>query len=285
VLSVHAGDIILFSLPRSWPIIGGPITLEALLYGLSSGASLFAVLLVFAAFNLAVEANRLLRWIPAGLYQAGLIVSIALAFVPQMMASLRDIREAQRIRGYVFRSLRDLVHLFVPLITTGLERSLILAESMEARGFGGIAREAPLSGHNWPRIAALAGLLMVLLSLLWPALGLRPAWDSLLLSGLGLALTLLSIWGRGRQVKRTHYHHEHWRREDTLVTVACAVSLALALLARTSSSGALAYYPYPPLSPWPGFAPTVGLAAVLLAAPGFVPQASASETGRAVEET
>lgn len=138
LFSTHAGEMVLFTLPRSWPLIGGPITVEALLYGLGSGASLFATLLVFATFNLAVDQHRLLRWVPAGLYQAGLVVSIALAFVPQMMASLQDIREAQRIRGHRFKGVRDLVPMFVPLITTGLERSMTLAESIEARGFGGV---------------------------------------------------------------------------------------------------------------------------------------------------
>ena len=50
LLSTHAGRIVLLTLPRSWPLVGGPITLEAMLYGLSNGATLFAILLVFAAF-------------------------------------------------------------------------------------------------------------------------------------------------------------------------------------------------------------------------------------------
>jgi len=145
LLFVHAGSIVLLVLPRNWPLVGGPITLEALLYGLANGASLFAVLLTFATFNLVVDQHRLLRWVPAGLFQAGLIVSIALTFVPQMITSLKGIREAQQIRGHRFRGLRDLIPLFMPLITTALERSLTLAESMEARGFGGIAQERPRS--------------------------------------------------------------------------------------------------------------------------------------------
>ena len=140
--------MVLFTLPRNWPLIGGPITLEGLLYGLSGGASLFAVLLVFATFNLALDSHRLLRWLPSGLYQAGLVVSIALSFIPQLMSSLQEIREAQRVRGHQFRGVRDWIPLFVPLITTALERSLTLAESMEARGFGGIAPPSNESGRS-----------------------------------------------------------------------------------------------------------------------------------------
>ena len=35
-LSVHTGDHVLFTLPKEWPIVGGPITLEALVWGASS---------------------------------------------------------------------------------------------------------------------------------------------------------------------------------------------------------------------------------------------------------
>jgi len=270
LLSVHAGDRLLFTLPRNWPIIGGPITLEALLYGLASGASLFAVLLVFAAFNLGVEAHRLLRWVPGGLFQAGLVVSIALAFVPQMMASLQDIRDAQRVRGHQFRRLRDSVPLLVPLVTTALERSLRLAESMEARGFGGIAQEGRPAKRKLLRLATLGGLLCLGIGLLWRALypqspAVYTAW-----LGLGALLSLLTIYARGRQVKRTHYQHELWRQRDTWVTVASAVSVLMVLLAQVQNAEALFYYPYPPFSPWPGFAPLVGLAAALLAAPAFL---------------
>jgi energy-coupling factor transport system permease protein len=269
VLSVHAGDIVLFALPGRWPVIGGPITLEALLYGTASGASLCAVLLVFATFNLGVEAHRLLRWIPSGLYQAGLVVSIATSFVPQMMASLKDIREAQQVRGHAFRGLRSLIPLFVPLVTTGLERSLALAESMEARGFGGIVREEARAAGSWPRASALAGLLAALVAVLWRALNRQPAWHSLVWFALAAALTLASVYGRGKQVQRTSYQHERWHGCDAWVIAASGASLLLAIVAGRQNAAAMAYYPYPPFSPWPTFVPAVGLAAALLAVPAF----------------
>ena len=36
-LTAHYGTIVLFRLPATWPIVGGPITLEAMLYGLTGG--------------------------------------------------------------------------------------------------------------------------------------------------------------------------------------------------------------------------------------------------------
>jgi energy-coupling factor transport system permease protein len=269
VLSADAGDIVLVTFPRQWPIIGGPITLESVLYGLASGASLFAVLLVFATFNLAVEMHRVLRWIPAGLYQVGLIASIALAFVPQMIASLNDIREAQRVRGHKYRGLRDLVPLFVPLVTTALERSLTLAESMEARGFGGIMGQRTLTRVYVLRITTLAGLVALLAGLISRTLdpqGQQSAWVWLVL---GTTLTLGTLYAQGRQVKRSNYRRERWQQRDTWVTLASAVSALLVVVTQIQDRQALWYYPYPPFSPWPTFAPLVGLAAMLLAAPAL----------------
>ncbi|MBC7261913.1 MAG: energy-coupling factor transporter transmembrane protein EcfT [Chloroflexi bacterium] len=282
LLFAHAGNIVLFALPHNWPFIGGPITLEALLYGLANGASLFAVLLVFATFNLGMDAHRLLRWLPAGLYQAGLIVSIALAFVPQLITSLKEIREAQLLRGHRFRAMRDWIPLFVPLLTTALERSLTLAESMESRGFGGTERftvadsnalpvstTAAAATTNLQRGATLAGLLALLVGLLWQATD-SVRWPGLLCAALGILLISASLYIQGRRLKRTHYHHELWQQRDTLVTAACLVSISITAYIQARDPAALFYYPYPPYSPWPKFSPLLGLAILLIATPAWL---------------
>lgn len=270
LVSVHAGNMIILTLPHNWPVIGGPITVEALLYGLANGASLFAVLLVFATFNLGVETHRLLRWMPAGLYQAGLIASIALAFVPQMIASFEDIREAQRVRGHQFRGLRDLIPLLVPLVTTALERSLTLAESMEARGFGGATLEGMVAERQALRIATVVGLLALLAGLVLRTTGAQKTWASLLWLGLGALLTVAALILQGRRFRRTHYRRESWQAQDTLVSLASMASVVVIAITQALNPQALAYYPYPPLSSWPRFAVGVGLAAALLAAPAHL---------------
>ena len=267
--SAHVGEVVLIRLPRWLPAIGGPLTLEALLYGLASGASLFAILLVFATFNVAVESQRLLRWVPAGLYQAGLIVSIAVAFVPQMMRSLQDIREAQQVRGHAAQGLRDLGPIFIPLITTALERSLSLAESMEARGFGGIVTAEP-GRERLPRIVTAAGLLALLAGLMWRALRPQAGWMPIGLLGAGTVLTLAAVQVQGRTVRRTHYVHEAWQGRDTMLVLCSVAALVLLTVARARDPAALTYYPYPPMPIWPAFSLLAGLAAVLLTAPALL---------------
>ena len=86
------------------------------------------LLLVFAAFNTAVDASQLLRMVPPSFFQVGVVASIALTFVPRMLTNVKEIREAQRVRGHRFRSWRDILPLIMPLITTSLEEAMQLAE-------------------------------------------------------------------------------------------------------------------------------------------------------------
>ena len=288
LLSSHSGQMILFVLPKSWPLVGGPITLEALLCGVAEGASLFAVLLVFAAFNLGTDQHRLLRWVPAGLFQAGLIVSIALTFVPQMVQGLTSIRDAQRIRGHKVRGVRDLIPLFVPLVTTGLERSLTLAESMEARGFGGIVDERATPTRRTMQLMAPTGLLALLAGLVWKTLGPSTGWPGMVLLGLGIALIVVVLHLQSSQVKRTKYRREVWRRRDTLVSLACLASILITASVKAQQPSAMWYWPYPPFSPWPGFTPLIGLAAASVAAPAFLwpsPGESRRESRQPLENT
>ena len=280
LLFAHAGQVVLFTLPSSWPLIGGAITLEALLYGLANGATLFAVLLVFATFNLVINHHRLLRWVPAGLFQTGLIISIALTFVPQMVSSLGAIREAQRVRGHKVRGIRSLVPLFVPLVTTGLERSLALAESMEARGFGGTVGEYSTLARRTLHLTTLLGLLAVLSGLAWRVLRPGEQWQVLVLLSLGLMSILAALHFQSGHSRRSHYRRGLWRHRDTLVTLASVASLVLSVWAKTRCPSAMWYYPYSPFSPWPTFTPLIGLSAMLLAAPVLPWAAEAESSGR-----
>jgi energy-coupling factor transport system permease protein len=266
-LNAHAGDHVLLHLPPSWPLIGGPITLEAVLWGASTALGLLVLLILFGTFNLVVDQAQILRLTPSFIYEAGLVVSIALTFVPQMMISAKEIREAQRIRGHRIKGLRDMLPLVVALLTTGLERSLQLAESMEARGFGS-ARPVPAAQDVLLKalsVLALTGVLGSAFALTYFA-GL--AW--LGWSGLGASVLLLVgvFWAQGRRVHRTRYRRERWSWRDAAVIGASAAVLGLLIAVRIAQPPALRYYPYTTLLP--PFNPALGALSLLLAVPLLV---------------
>jgi energy-coupling factor transport system permease protein len=270
MLTNHHGDIVLFTLPESWPVIGGPITLESLLYGLTGGLAIIGLLLIFSAFNLAVDQARLLRMAPAFAYQAGVVTAIAVAFVPQMASSWQDIREAQQVRGHRFHGLRDLLPLIMPLLVTALERAMQLAESMEARGFGGTTVAISPRDRTITQTMMLAGLASLGIGL--GVIGFLPQLRALgaVLTAFGVLLLMGGFWQQGRTVHRTTYRRWVWGRRDRIVLAVGLTSALIWLAAWILRGEWLFYYPYPPYSPWPTFHPVLGLAIVLLAVPAFL---------------
>ncbi|HEX9118681.1 MAG TPA: energy-coupling factor transporter transmembrane component T [Anaerolineae bacterium] len=282
MLTAHYGGLVLFNLPATWPVIGGPVTGEALLYGLSSGLALITLLLAFATFNLAVDQARLLRLTPGFLYQAGIITAIAVAFVPQMIGAWQSVREAQEVRGHRVRGPADLLPLIIPLLVTALERAMQLAESMEARGFG--RQLAPIGAlhRSAQQLAVLAGLALVAAGVaglgFWPE---RPLRNGLLLAA-GAGLLAASFWDQGRRVARSHYRRWRWY---PAARVLCAISGLVFLgwlgLQMLHDGDWLLYYPYPPFSPWPTFHWVAGALAMTPALVGLLlPAATGAERER-----
>ena len=273
-LTVHYGETVLFTLPRfilrvgrvTFLDLGGRTTLEALAYGLTSGLSLIAILLVFATFNVLVDHHQLLRSAPAFMYQTGMIASIAIAFVPQMVSSLQDIREAQAIRGHRFRGIRDLLPLFLPLLTTGLERAIQLAESMEARGFGSEATPGSSGRQLAHRIVIVLALFGLLAGASWYSYYSSSRWAGAILVLGSLIMLFGNLVVMGRRVERSRYRRQLWRPRDTIVSAASIIAVAIIAGFWVVEAEAFLFYPYPRFS-LPSFNPLIGLALLAVVTP------------------
>ena len=275
-LLVHEGETVLFFLPQ-WRLLvgpdqrialitlGGPVTLEAFVLGITKGMGLMSTIFVFATFNILVDTSRLLRSLPKFMYQTGVVTSIAVSFVPQTMFALKEIREAQMVRGHRFRGIRDLLPLFLPLLTTGFERAMQLAESMEARGFG--SRREITSGQEvtYKGLVALA-LVLLVAAVSWLGFGTYARWLGYVLVAVSVFLLLGVFRSMGRRVRRSRYVREIWRQRDTVLTTISAIALGVFLIFNHFDIGSIHYYPYPKLS-WPGFDPIIGLVITMLVSP------------------
>ena len=258
-LTVHHGNIVLFTLPEALPIIGGPITLEAVLYGVVIGLGFFALILVFSTFNSAVGPQTLLRLIPGFAYQAGVALTVAISFIPETLIAWREIREAQRLRGYRVRKLRDLQPLFVSLLGIGLDRAIQLSESMDARGFGGNLDEPSRNERLLTGTGTVIGLLFLLAGLLTRSFGIRPEWLSLALLAGGTIILVFTFRRQGQRLRRTNYRRWFWRQRDTVVFSVMAIMLVALIALNIFLPRQLFYYPYPPFSLLPEFNPAIGL--------------------------
>jgi energy-coupling factor transport system permease protein len=151
------------------PVIGRlDVTSEELSEALFQSLRLVAVGLAFAAYALLLDLDRLLM---AGgrLRRSVLAVALATRLVPTLERDAAGFVEALRGRGVAVDGLRGRARLLSPLVAGSLERSLNLAESMEARGFGRPGRtRAPAPPWNWWDRLGLAGAAIVVLGgLLW----------------------------------------------------------------------------------------------------------------------
>lgn len=266
-LTAHLGDTVLFRLPEGLPLLGGPVTLEALVFGAMNGLTLTAIFGGFTVFNWVTPARDLVRLTPRAFHEAGVVLSIALTFIPQTTRSLARIREAQAVRGHRVRGLRDWLPIFVPLLVSGLERSMGLAEAMVARGYGAVSdREQPLR----TQVLLAAGLFSLLGG--WLGFLFLPSWKGvglgLMAVGAGVIATVL--WLAGRTVSHTTYRTRRWTARDTLAVLGCGLALAAVLVRLPLVDRSTLYYsPYPALA-LPAFDPLIGLGLLGLLAPAVV---------------
>ncbi|MBC8161466.1 MAG: hypothetical protein H7Z42_09640, partial [Roseiflexaceae bacterium] len=124
MFSVRVGATVLLRLPDWLPLFGGPLTLEALVFGALSGLTLAGLFAAFGVVQQALPISALVGLIPRAFYPLAVVAAIAITFVPSTVRQGRQIREAQALRGHRLRGPRDWLPLLLPLLIGGLERAI-----------------------------------------------------------------------------------------------------------------------------------------------------------------
>lgn len=179
-LSAHLGATVLFELPDWLPALGGPYTLEALAYGVMGGVTIAAAILAVAPFSLLLSTNEVVDALPRVLSRTGTAIAASLNLVPSIGTSFTEVVEAQRLRGWRPRGPRSWAEVVVPIVLTGVEGSIQLAESMEARGYGSGPRAPfhPRGMHRGDWLLAASAALAVALMVAAQASGLASDWSA-----------------------------------------------------------------------------------------------------------
>jgi energy-coupling factor transport system permease protein len=151
------------------PVLGQlDVTREELHNGLFQGLRLTAVALAFAAYALLLDHDRLVQ---SARFARRSVLAIALAtrLVPTLERDAAGLVEALRGRGVEVTGVRGRGRMLVPLLAGSLERSLNLAEAMEARGYGrpGATRALQASWGVAERVALAGSVLIVAIGALW----------------------------------------------------------------------------------------------------------------------
>jgi energy-coupling factor transport system permease protein len=263
-ISVHFGDTVLFVVPGDLPVFSGPVTLEALAYGAINGLMLTTVLAAFSTLSLAVAPREWMRLAPRAYQSVGLTMSIAMGFAPQVMARLREVRDAQAIRGHRVRGLRDWLPLWMPLLTGSLEQSMQMSEAMVARGYGATHSQATSARAQGLLLAGLAlGLLGWVMQLLvvngwWLGTGLLVAGGVLLFAAMRLS---------AGNAPHTAYRQQRWQARDVVIALMLTATCTGVLIAPALGiAPSLTYTPYPALTA-PSFDVWIGVALLAFLAP------------------
>ncbi|MFE5810981.1 energy-coupling factor transporter transmembrane component T [Streptomyces sp. NPDC056491] len=266
--SAIPGSHTLFTLPEvplpAWAQgirFGGRVTAEQLVFAFYDGLKLATLLVCVGAANALANPARLLKSLPAALYEAGVAVVVAMTFAPNMVADVVRLRTARRLRGRPTGGVKAILQIGLPVLEGALERSVALAASMDARGYGRTAQVPPAVRHTTNALT-LGGLLGMCAGT-YGLLAAQGAAYGLPVLGIGAALAVAGLRLGGRRSVRTRYRPDRWGVHAWLVAGSGAAVAALLIHAGTVDPAALHPGVVPLAAPtlplWPAAAILIGL--------------------------
>lgn len=222
VFFTHEGVTILFY------INDNAITMESLIYGLSSGVMLASVIIWFTGFNVVMSADKLIFIFGKAAPVLGLTLSMIFRYVPLLKERYSEIRMGQVCLGRgnekgFFNKIRQFGKEVSILVSWSLESSIESADSMEARGYGLKGR----TSFNLYRIErrdvvlisvmTLMGTVVIILNLLGKnSISFYPVYkySMSVWNGLTLGAYIILV---GMPIVMDIYGEAKWRRSDLAI--------------------------------------------------------------------
>lgn len=263
---------VLFTLPEialpSWAAgirLGGPVTVEGLVYTAVDAGRLAGLLICIGAANALANPKRALRNVPAAFHQIATALVIAISVAPQLVESVLRVRRARRLRGGVRPGVKGLISVIVPVLEDAIDRSLALAAGMESRGFG---RTRTGRGLDWrlglTLVVAMLGVTFGTFALLGlPGAG---SWAVPLLL-IGLAAGAFGLHRAGDDLATSRYRPDPWGAPEYLV-VGCGLATAALAIWLASTDPAMAFGAFP--LTWPELSWPMLATAAVAALPGLL---------------
>jgi energy-coupling factor transport system permease protein len=137
------GTDIIFSLPSLSISLGfgpaisifGDMSAATLSAAALDGLRLSAIILSVAMANTLANPRKLLKNTPGALYEVATAISVAINLAPQLIESIQRVRRSRGLRGRN-KGIGVFASIVIPALEDTMDRSLALAASMDARGFG-----------------------------------------------------------------------------------------------------------------------------------------------------
>lgn len=269
-LTTHSGTDVLFATPSfTLPrllggfAVGGTVELPVVLQVAAEAFLIVGIMAVFGAFNAVVSHAELVQAAPRAFYEPGLVVTVALAFVPSTIATVQRVREADRARtGGTTRRRGRMLRLLVPVLENGMEQAMALAESMDSRGYGHEPAGPGDRAAGWTTLLALVALAAAFCALVGGATDV-----ALVLGAVAGAAVVVAVASASRQSARPRYRVRRMTTADRVVAVGALLAPVVLAVLAGADEGSLSWRPSPLRVP--GFHPLAGLAVLLLAVPAL----------------
>ena len=270
VLGGGYGETVLVWLPEivlpEWSAgirIGGAVTAEGLASAIYDGLRLATLLVCVGAAVTLADPRRLLKSLPGALYEAGLVVVVAVSMAPALIESAVRVRRARQLRGTSARGLRAFRSIAMPVLDLALARAVALAAAMDARGygrFGSLTVTARRSSAGL-MLAGLLGLCLAAYGLLDAGTPGSIAVPALII---GVAASVTGLVIGSRRMVRSRYRPDRFDLRSAAVAT-CGVAIA-ALFFVTERSGDPISHPSTFPLVWPQLAllPLLGIAVAAL---------------------
>jgi energy-coupling factor transport system permease protein len=246
----------------------GDITAEALLGAFYDGLRLATMLICVGGANALANPKRLLRSMPPALHEVSTAVVVALSVFPQLAESVVRVTRARRLRaGGERRGIRSLGQILVPILEDALDRSMLLAASMDSRGYGrsGVRTRATSRTSGALLVLGLCGISVGVYAVLDGTAPRLLAAPTLLV---GVAAGVIGIALSARGVRRSSYRPDRWRLAEVVVASSGAAAAVVVYLSARVDPTDLVPSLSPLAWPQPATVPLVGILIGLL--PAFV---------------
>lgn len=119
-----------------------PITLEAMLYGICSGASLVAIIVWFSCYHKVITSDKFLYLFAKITPAVALLITMTIRMISKLNYQLKTISNAQHTigldqsTGNLIEKVRKGMRVISILLSWSMEDAIETADSMKARGYG-----------------------------------------------------------------------------------------------------------------------------------------------------
>jgi energy-coupling factor transport system permease protein len=143
------------------PVLDTEVTQEELVFGLSAAFRIIGSSFAIAAFVRLADGDRVLSAVARVAPRSAMIAALASRLLPTLERDAEGLALAARSRAAGLTRRREVAALATPLVALSLERSMSLAEAMEARGYGGGPRTRPPRATTTGRERALLAIAVI----------------------------------------------------------------------------------------------------------------------------